>query len=95
MLHALAFGGWQRPAVPCCGWLFGLVPIWQPFVAGSGASADGRRAAAGRATLVSTLLLGPWLLLICAGAVASTGGRVIWVPNTGASGPAIYWPLAI
>lgn len=79
MLHALAFGGWQVPAVRLL-WLvaLGLFLIWQPFV-------DGEQRISGRQGLVvigiaaaSTLLLSPWLLLIWAGALAaSIGGRVI------------------
>lgn len=85
MLHALAFGGWQVPAVRLL-WLvaLGLFLIWQPFV-------DGEQRISGRqggvligAAVASTLLLGPWLLLIWAGALAaSIGGRVMGAVQRG------------
>lgn len=79
MLHALAFGGWQVPAVRLL-WLvaLGLFLLWQPFV-DSEQRVSGRQAIAlFAATLVSTWLLGPWLLLIWSGALAaSIGGRVM------------------
>lgn len=80
MLHVLAFGGWQMPAVRLL-WLvaLGLFLIWQPFVAGE------RRISLAQGTvlfcvvLASTWFLGPWLLLIWCGALAATiGGRVLW-----------------
>lgn len=85
MLHALAFGGWKIPAVRLL-WVvaLGLFLIWQPFV-------DGERRVESRQVvglfgivLVSTLLLGPWLLLIWCGALAAAiGGRVLWTERRG------------
>lgn len=85
MLHTLAFGGWQVPAVRLL-WLvaLGLFLIWQPFVAGI-QPINGRQASLLlAATLLSTLLLGPWLLLIWCGALAATiGGRVMGTEHRG------------
>ncbi len=83
MLHALAFGGWQIPAVKLL-WLvaLGLFLIWQPFVAGERRISLRQSAVLLGAVLVSTLLLGPWLLLIWCGALsASIGGRGLWAEN--------------
>jgi len=80
MLHALAFGGWKIPAVRLL-WVvaLGLFLIWQPFVAGERRVELRQVAALFGAVLVSTLLLGPWLLLIWCGALAAAiGGRVLW-----------------
>ncbi len=85
MLHALAFGGWRIPAVRLL-WVvaLGLFLIWQPFVAGEkrvnlrlGGTLFG-------VVLGSTVLLGPWLLLIWCGALAAAiGGRVLWTERRG------------
>jgi len=83
MLHALAFGGWQIPAVRLL-WVvaLGLFLIWQPFVAGERRITPRQGAILLGAVLASTLLLGPWLLLIWCGALAaSIGGRVLWTEN--------------
>jgi len=80
MLHALAFGGWRIPAVRLL-WVvaLGLFLIWQPVVAGERRIELRQVAALFGAVLVSTLLLGPWLLLIWCGALAAAiGGRVLW-----------------
>ena len=85
MLHALAFGGWQAPAVRLL-WVvaLGLFLIWQPFVAGERRISGRQAALLVGATLVSTLLLGPWLLLIWCGALAaSIGGRVMGTEHRG------------
>ncbi len=79
MLHALAFGGWQVPAVRLL-WpaALGLFLIWQPFVAGERRVSGRQGAVLLGVVLASTLLLGPWLLLIWCGALAaSIGGRVM------------------
>lgn len=79
MLHALSFGGWQVPAVRLL-WLvaLGLFLIWQPFVAGERRISGRQALLLVGATLASTWLLGPWLLLIWSGALAaSIGGRAI------------------
>lgn len=85
MVHTLAFGGWQVPAVRLL-WLvaLGLFLIWQPFVAGE-QRINGRQASVLLgATLLSTLLLGPWLLLIWCGVLAATiGGRVMGTEHRG------------
>jgi hypothetical protein len=80
MLHALAFGGWQIPAVRLL-WVvaLGLFLIWQPFVAGERRIELRQGVVLFGIVLVSTLLLGPWLLLIWCGALAAAiGGRVLW-----------------
>lgn len=79
MLHALAFGGWKIAAVRLL-WVvaLGLFLIWQPFVAGE-RQINLRQGAVLSAVVVgSTLLLGPWLLLVWCGALAAAiGGRVL------------------
>ena len=80
MLHALAFGGWHIPPVSLL-WVvaLGLFLIWQPFVAGERRITPRQGAMLCGAVLGSTLLLGPWLLLIWCGALAAAiGGRVLW-----------------
>lgn len=80
MLHALAFGGWRIAAVRLL-WVvaLGLFLIWQPFVAGERQINLRQGAVLFGAVLGSTLLLGPWLLLIWCGALAAAiGGRVLW-----------------
>ncbi|WP_191090274.1 HAMP domain-containing sensor histidine kinase [Dechloromonas sp. CZR5] len=79
MLHALAFGGWQVPAVRLL-WLvaLGFFLLWQPFVDGEQRVSGRQAIALFGAALASTWLLGPWLLLIWSGALAaSIGGRVM------------------
>lgn len=79
MLHTLAFGGWAIPAVRLL-WVvaLGLFLIWQPFVAGERRIELRQGVVLLGAVLVSTLLLGPWLLLIWCGALAAAiGGRVL------------------
>jgi hypothetical protein len=79
MLHALAFGGWQIPAVRLL-WVvaIGLFLIWQPFVTGERRIELRQGLVLFGVVLVSTLLLGPWLLLIWCGALAAAiGGRVL------------------
>jgi signal transduction histidine kinase len=79
MLHALAFGGWQIPAVRLL-WVvaIGLFLIWQPFVTGERQVALRQGLILFGLVLLSTLLLGPWLLLIWCGALAAAiGGRVL------------------
>jgi hypothetical protein len=83
MLHTLAFGGWQIPAIRLL-WVvaLGLFLIWQPFVAGERRITPRQGAILLGVVLASTLLLGPWLLLIWCGALAaSIGGRVLWTEN--------------
>ncbi len=85
MLHALAFGGWQVPAVRLL-WpaALGLFLIWQPFVAGERRITGRQGAVLLGVVLASTLLLGPWLLLIWCGALAaSIGGRVMGTEHRG------------
>lgn len=80
MLHVLAFGGWQVPAVRLL-WMvaLGLFLIWQPFVAGERRISLGQGSILFAVVLASTWFLGPWLLLIWCGALAATiGGRVLW-----------------
>lgn len=79
MLHALAFGGWQIPAVRLL-WVvaLGVFLIWQPFVAGERRIELRQGLVLSGVVVVSTLLLGPWLLLIWCGALAAAiGGRVM------------------
>mgnify|MGYP000314768482 FL=1 len=79
MLHALAFGGWQIPAVRLL-WVvaLGLFLIWQPFVAGERRIELRQGLVLFGVVLVSTLLLGPSLLLIWCGALAAAiGGLVV------------------
>lgn len=85
MLHTLAFGGWQVPAVRLL-WpaALGLFLIWQPFVAGERRVSGRQGAVLLGVVLASTLLLGPWLLLIWCGALAaSIGGRVMGTEHRG------------
>src|SRR5574343_2020316 len=85
MLHALAFGGWRIPAIRLL-WVvaLGLFLIWQPFVAGERRISGRQAALLVGVTLASTLLLGPWLLLIWCGALAaSIGGRVMGTEHRG------------
>ncbi len=85
MLHALAFGGWQIPAVRLL-WVaaLGLFLIWQPFVAGERRISVRQGAVLFAAVLASTWFIGPWLLLIWCGALAAAiGGRVLWTERRG------------
>lgn len=85
ILHALAFGGWQIPAIRLL-WVvaFGLFLIWQPFVAGQQRISGRHTLLLIGASLATTLLIGPWLLLIWCGALAaSIGGRVIGTEHRG------------
>lgn len=80
MLHVLAFGGWQIPALRLL-WMvaLGLFLIWQPFVAGERRISLVQGVALFVVVLASTWFLGPWLLLVWSGALAAAiGGRVIW-----------------
>lgn len=80
MLHVLAFGGWQTPAVRLF-WMvaLGLFLIWQPFVAGERRISLAQGIVLFFVVLASTWFLGPWLLLIWCGALAAAiGGRVLW-----------------
>lgn len=85
MLHALAFGGWEVPAIRLL-WLvaLGLFLIWQPFVAGERRISGRQAIVLLGAVLASTMLLGPWLLLVWCGALAaSIGGRVMGTEHRG------------
>lgn len=85
MLHVLAFGGWQRPAVRLL-WVaaLGLFLLWQPFVAGERRINPRQGGILFVAVLASTWFLGPWLLLIWCGALAGAiGGRVLWSERRG------------
>lgn len=85
MLHALAFGGWKIPAVRLL-WVvaLGLFLIWQPFVAGERRIELRQGIVLLGVVLGSTLLLGPWLLLIWCGALAAAiGGRVLGTERSG------------
>lgn len=80
ILHLLAFGGWQIPAVRLL-WLvaLGLFLIWQPFVAGERPIRLQQGVALFLVALLTAGVLGPWLLLIWCGALAAViGGRVLW-----------------
>lgn len=80
LLHALAFGGWQIPAVRIL-WLgaLGLFLIWQPFVTGERHMSLRQTLALIGIAISSTILLGPWLLLTWCGALAAViGGRALW-----------------
>ncbi len=80
MLHTLAFGGWRIPAVSLL-WLvaLGLFLIWQPFVAGEQRISPRQGFFLVGGVLLSTVFLGPWLLLIWCGALAAAiGGRGLW-----------------
>lgn len=80
LLHVLVFGGWRSMAVRLL-WLvaLGLFLLWQPFVTGERRISAGQGAGVFGLALLSTLFLGPWLLLIWCGAlVAVVGGRVLW-----------------
>jgi len=80
LLHALAFGGWQLPAVRILWFVaLGLFLIWQPFVAGEQRMNALQGSILLLLALASTWLLGPWLILVWCGALAAViGGRVLW-----------------
>ncbi len=85
MLHVLAFGGWQLPAVRLL-WVaaLGLFLLWQPFVAGERPISLRQGAILFAVVLASTWFLGPWLLLVWCGALAGAiGGRVLWSERRG------------
>ena len=85
MLHVLAFGGWNNPAVHLL-WVaaIGLFLIWQPFVAGERPISPRQGAILFLAVLGSVWILGPWLLLVWCGALAAAiGGRVMWTERRG------------
>ena len=93
MLHVLAFGGWKLPAVRLL-WVvaLGLFLLWQPFIAGERRLSLRQGMLLLAVVLVSTLRLGPWLLLFWCGALATTiGSRVLW---TGGRGERIGYLLA-
>lgn len=80
VLHALAFGGWQTPAVRLL-WLVavGFLLLWQPFFEGERRITRGQGLIMAGVILGFLLLLNPWLLLIWSGALAAViGGRVFW-----------------
>ncbi len=80
MLHVLAFGGWQVPAIRLL-WLvaLGLFLLWQPFVSGERPVSIRQGVLLFFVALLSTWFLGPWLLLVWCGAMAAViGGRVLW-----------------
>ena len=80
LLHALAFGGWQLPAVRILWFVaLGLFLLWQPFVAGEQRMNPRQGAILLGIALASTWLLGPWLILVWCGALGAViGGRVLW-----------------
>ncbi len=80
LLHTLAFGGWELPAVRILWFVaLGLFLIWQPFVAGEKQMSGEQGALLIGIALLSTWLLSPWLMLIWCGALAAViGGRVLW-----------------
>jgi signal transduction histidine kinase len=83
LLHFLAFGGWKLPAVRIL-WIvaLGLFLLWQPFVAGERRMSSFQGGLLLVATLASTWLLNPWLMLIWCGALAAViGGRVLWTSS--------------
>jgi hypothetical protein len=85
MLHVLAFGGWNNPAVHLL-WVaaIGLFLIWQPFVAGERPISPRQGAILFLVVLGSVWILGPWLLLVWCGALAAAiGGRVMWTERRG------------
>jgi hypothetical protein len=85
MLHLLAFGGWNNPAVHLL-WVaaIGLFLIWQPFVAGERRISPRQGGVLFLVVVGSTWILGPWLLLIWCGALAAAiGGRVMWTERRG------------
>ncbi len=80
-LHALAFGGWRVPAIRLL-WVvvIGLFLIWQPFVAGERRIEVRHGVLLLGAVFLTTLVLGPWLLLVWCGALAAAiGTRVVGV----------------
>jgi signal transduction histidine kinase len=83
LLHALAFGGWQIPAVRILWFVaLGLFLLWQPFVAGAQRVSLRQGSILLGLALASTWLLGPWLMLIWCGALAAAiGGRVLWTES--------------
>lgn len=79
LLHVLAFGGWNDPALRILWFVaFGLFLIWQPFIAGEQRMGSRQGVVVFALALASTWLLNPWLLLIwCAALAAVIGGRVM------------------
>ena len=92
LLHALAFGGWQLPAVRILWFVaLGLFLLWQPFVAGEQRMSPRQGTLLVAIALASTWLLGPWLILIWCGALAAViGGRVLWTSRRGERAGYLY-----
>ncbi len=85
MIHVLAFGGWQDPSLRLL-WVvaFGVFLLWQPFVASSNTLRPLQIVVLWLGVTLSTLFLGPWLLLIWCGVLAAAiGGRVLWTVRRG------------
>lgn len=83
LIHVLAFGGWQMPAVRLL-WLvaLGLFLIWQPFVAGERRIGTHHAGLLVLLAMLTCYFLGPWLLLVWCGALAAViGGRVMWTES--------------
>ena len=80
MIHVLSFGGWRDPAVKLF-WVvaLGVFLLWQPFIASDNKVKPAHAALLWLGVALSTLFLGPWLLLIWCGVLAAAiGGRVLW-----------------
>ena len=80
MIHVLSFGGWRDPAVKLF-WVvaLGIFLLWQPFIASDNKVKPAHAALLWLGVALSTLFLGPWLLLIWCGVLAAAiGGRVLW-----------------
>jgi len=85
MIHVLAFGGWQDASLKLL-WVvaFGVFLLWQPFVASSNTLRPVQIAVLWLGVALSTVFLGPWLLLIWCGVLAAAiGGRVLWTVRQG------------
>lgn len=85
MIHVLAFGGWRDASLRLL-WVvaFGLFLLWQPFVASSNTLRPVPAAVLWLGVTLSTVFLGPWLLLIWCGVLAAAiGGRVLWTVGRG------------
>ncbi|MBU3697624.1 hypothetical protein [Dechloromonas sp.] len=79
MIHVLAFGGWQDASLRLL-WVaaFGIFLLWQPFVASSNTLRPLQIVLLWIVVTLSTVFLGPWLLLIWCGVLAAAiGGRVL------------------
>lgn len=84
MVHVLSFGGWRDASLKLL-WVvaLGVFLLWQPFVASDNRLRPLHVAFVWLGVTLSTVFLGPWLLLIWCGVLAAAiGGRVLWTARS-------------